>query len=363
MFACRRRAFTLIELLVVIAIIAVLIALLLPAVQAAREAARRAQCVNNLKQIGLAIHNYHSTVNAIPWGDGPWWIEWSANTLLLPYIEQGPIYNAINFSDTQPLGQASLVQNSPINSTATYRVISGFLCPSDQDRLTDPDGHNNYMANVGSAPNCDYGGNAWAPSWNGPSAGPFIYSSNGVDTGPPGFGGSAVNIASISDGTSNTVAFSERVKAIGSNFGPTTAPFDAGKPTASLATPTAVANNLESTPQPYYLVCKATPPTPIGQNQDAANAAAGGPDDNISGAMWCDGQPACSRYAHVMPPNTWSCRSGLQIAHVASSRHPGGVNVLFMDGSVKFLKETVAVNTWWAIGTRGGGEVISADQY
>ena len=97
MISRSRRGFTLIELLVVIAIIAVLIALLLPAVQSAREAARRAQCVNNLKQIGLAMHNYHSAVNSFPWGDGPWWIEWSAHTLLLPYIEQGPIYNAINF--------------------------------------------------------------------------------------------------------------------------------------------------------------------------------------------------------------------------------------------------------------------------
>src|SRR5262249_4260078 len=186
----RRRGFTLIELLVVIAIIAVLIALLLPAVQSAREAARRAQCVNNLKQIGLALHNYHSATNAFPWGDGPWWIEWSAHTLLLPYIEQAPIYNAINFVDVQLLNMTPMPNDNPANTTAEYRVISGFLCPSDQDRLTSPDGHNNYMANSGSAPNCDYGGNAWAPSWNGPSSGPFIYSSNGVDTGAPGVGGS-----------------------------------------------------------------------------------------------------------------------------------------------------------------------------
>src|SRR6516225_1414891 len=138
MEARARRGFTLIELLVVIAIIAVLIALLLPAVQSAREAARRAQCVNNMKQIGLAMHNYHSSVNSLPWGDGPWWIEWSAHTLLLPYIEQGLIYNAINFSDTQPLGQPPLNINNPVNTTACYVVISGFICPSDQDRLTDP---------------------------------------------------------------------------------------------------------------------------------------------------------------------------------------------------------------------------------
>jgi prepilin-type N-terminal cleavage/methylation domain-containing protein/prepilin-type processing-associated H-X9-DG protein len=361
-----RRGFTLIELLVVIAIIAVLIALLLPAVQSAREAARRAQCVNNLKQIGLALHNYHSAVNSLPWGDGPWWIEWSAHTMLLPYIEQGTIYNAINFVDTEAFW-TPMPNDNPVNTTAEYRVISGFLCPSDQDRLTSPDGHNNYMANSGSAPNCDYGGNSFVASWNGPSAGPFIYSSNGIDTGPPGFGGSSVNIAMITDGTSNTAAFSERVKAIGNNFGPTTAPFDTGRPTASLATPTPVANNVEGTPQPFYLACKATPPVPIGAGQDRANGAAGGPDDNLSGSTWVTGQPCNTRYIHVMPPNTWSCRSPLptnqQIAHVASSHHPGGVNVLFCDGSVKFIKDSVSVNTWWAIGTRAGGEVISSDQY
>jgi prepilin-type N-terminal cleavage/methylation domain-containing protein/prepilin-type processing-associated H-X9-DG protein len=363
-----RGGFTLIELLVVIAIIAVLIALLLPAVQSAREAARRAQCVNNLKQIGLAVHNYHQSVNSLPWGDGPWWIEWSAHTLLLPYLEQGPIYNALNFVDLgAPFFQTGMPDDNPACTTAEYRVIAGFLCPSDQDRLTSPDGHNNYMANSGSAPNSDYGGNAWAPSWNGPSAGPFIYSSNGVDTtyyftAPtnPIFGGSSVNIGGITDGTSNTAAFSERVKAIGSNFGPTTAPFDGSTPTASLSFIAAgVPTNQEQTPQAYYALCRATPPVPFNGNQDAAN----GNDDNISGSTWVTGQPVNTRYVHVMPPNTWSCRSGLQIAHVASSHHPGGVNVLFCDGSVKFLKSTVNINTWWALGTRAGNEVISSDQY
>jgi prepilin-type N-terminal cleavage/methylation domain-containing protein/prepilin-type processing-associated H-X9-DG protein len=357
-----RRGFTLIELLVVIAIIAVLIALLLPAVQSAREAARRAQCVNNLKQLGLAIHNYHSSINSLPWGDGPWWIEWSAHTLLLPYIEQGPIYNAINFVDTQPFGQTPMPNDNPANTTAEYRVISGFLCPSDQDRLTSPDGHNNYMANSGSAPNCDYGGNSWAPSWNQPTAGPFIYSSNGIDTGPPGFGGSSVNIAGITDGTSNTAAFSERVKAIGSNLGPTTAPFDTSIPTASLAVTATVPNNQEQTPQAYYQLCRLTPPVPDVGNQDLAVNN----DNNISGSTWVTGQPCNTRYLHVMPPNTWSCRTpaqGLQMAHTASSRHPGGVNVMFCDGSVKFLKSSVSVQTWWALGSRAGNEVISSDQY
>ena len=175
--------FTLIELLVVIAIIAVLIALLLPAVQAAREAARRAQCINNLKQIGLAIHNYASAnKDSLPWGDGPWWNEWSAHTLLLPYLEQGPLYNSINFGNALPFGGAPFNINNPINTTATYTKVSGFSCPSDGDRLTDPNGHNNYMANSGSAANSMYAGNAGVQGWNGPVAGPFIYSDNGTVT-------------------------------------------------------------------------------------------------------------------------------------------------------------------------------------
>src|SRR5208283_682146 len=132
----RRRGFTLIELLVVIAIIAVLISLLLPAVQSAREAARRAQCVNNMKQIGLAMHNYHSSTNTFPmeidvWGpvDGlaAMWGSWSPQSFLLPYMEQSPIYNSINFLLPN---QRDIADGWPANTTATNSVISSFLCPS-----------------------------------------------------------------------------------------------------------------------------------------------------------------------------------------------------------------------------------------
>ncbi len=164
MTARTRRGFTLIELLVVIAIIAVLIALLLPAVQAAREAARRSQCVNNLKQIGLAMHNYHQTNDVFPLGatlqpNAPGtvynWSCWSAQAQMLPYLEQGAIYNAINFSyacepysepTARDKGYASL--GGYINSTAYNMRVSSFLCPSDPN--AGPINDNSYHGSVGT---------------------------------------------------------------------------------------------------------------------------------------------------------------------------------------------------------------------
>jgi len=199
------RGFTLIELLVVIAIIGLLIALLLPAVQAAREAARRAQCINNLKQMGLALHNYVSANgDAIPWGIGPWSDDWSAQTMLLPYVEQGALFNSINFFHNMSWGPAYAA-----NTTATYATISGFLCPSDADKVTNAEGHNNYMGNAGSAPNNFYGGTGGSNGDNG-FAGLFMWW--GGNNGQPVI---TVRLRDITDGTSQTAAFSERVKGIG----------------------------------------------------------------------------------------------------------------------------------------------------
>ena len=143
----------------VIAIIAVLIALLLPAVQAAREAARRSQCVNNLKQIGLALHNYHDQKGSLPFGHGDYtvtWNDWSAHSQMLAQLELGNLFNAINF--TQTIAPANpTVGGCPQNTTVIYTSIRTFLCPSDFSRLTSPYGHCNYVASCGSIPNCFYG--------------------------------------------------------------------------------------------------------------------------------------------------------------------------------------------------------------
>jgi len=337
-----RRGFTLIELLVVIAIIAVLIALLLPAVQAAREAARRSQCVNNLKQLGLALHNYHSSINCLPWDHGPGgWNEWSSLTMLLPYMEQQPLFNSANFTS----GNAS-PQNGGINTTVAYTKIATFLCPSDVDRLTSSDGHNNYNMNVGS--------DAWSPDIYTPTA--------GIGTSYYAASPIVVSFASILDGTSNTAAYSEMLKGVGGDTGTgsnTNGTFDTLKPSSSMTPFTTV-----GTPLGDYNAC----------------IAAGGPTAaNMSGdwpigQYWHTTQRDTGHYHHVMPPNSWSCQasaapsgapsSNLNFgAFTAGSRHSGIANVLFCDGSVKGVKNTISPATWWALGTRAGNEVISSDQY
>ena len=345
--AADRRGFTLIELLVVIAIIAVLIALLLPAVQAAREAGRRSQCINNLKQFGIALHNYHDTQGSFPWGqeEDDQWQDWSTHVALLPYIEQAPLYSSINFVNPFPASdQGSANPNWAGNTTATYAKLNIFLCPSDVDRLTTPFGHVNYMSNRGSSPD--------SVNTLGPFNGPFIGADPGATLNTRVFA-----IRDITDGTSTTAAFSEKVKGIGAAN-----PVDLLSPPASVAAlgSTTVMNS----PAAYYQACLALnykqTATQTGFGYDSVVAGIGG--------TWHIGYPPQTGYTHVMPPNTWSCSNGSggagnQGAHTASSRHPGVVNITFCDGSVRSVKSTINVPVWWALGTKAGYETISSDSY
>jgi prepilin-type N-terminal cleavage/methylation domain-containing protein/prepilin-type processing-associated H-X9-DG protein len=332
------RAFTLIELLVVISIIAVLIALLLPAVQAARETARRAQCLNNLKQIGLAMHNYAESRGTLPIGQGPEpygdYFGWSSLAMMLPFLDQAPLYNAINFEI--PGGSAP---GTPANLTAQNINLSVFLCPSDTDRLTSPGGHNNYVGNTGAGPDT-----------NGQWPSGVICGSKMSQTGPY-FNSTVIRLQDIRDGLSQTVAFSECVKGIGL--------FNDGQAADNLSPPGSVLRlgNLPADAEQVYLMCSAA--DPHARNAPLARLYS-------LGSFWHIGTSNATRYNHVMPPNTWSCtkqNTDNDGAHTASSRHPGAVNTFFADGSVRSVKSTVDRRIWRALGTRAGGEIISATDY
>jgi prepilin-type N-terminal cleavage/methylation domain-containing protein/prepilin-type processing-associated H-X9-DG protein len=323
-----RRGFTLIELLVVIAIIAVLIALLLPAVQAAREAARRAQCVNNLKQVGIGLHNYHSSANCIPWGQGPLgWNDWGPHAFLLPGMEQMPLYNSINFTN----GMADPGRKE--NTTVFRTTLAFYLCPSDSVRLTNVESHTNYVGNAGSRPDCFF--------LKGTPDGMF----DSVPEARP------VTFAQVIDGLSNTATFGERIMGIGN--GTNNNIRDSGNPSSTILDLAKQTPN--DSAQAYYIACKAL-------NVRTA-AMAGG---FANGKYWHTGHLNTGRYNHIMTPNTQSCNySGDNGggALTTSSRHPGGVNSLFGDGAVRFVKNSVSNKVWWAVGTIAGGEVISSSDY
>jgi prepilin-type N-terminal cleavage/methylation domain-containing protein/prepilin-type processing-associated H-X9-DG protein len=349
-----RRGFTLIELLVVIAIIAVLIALLLPAVQAAREAARRGQCSNNLKQIGIAMHNYHTAVGTFPLGGSKapgyagnpklyGWGTFSANALMMGYLEQTQMYNACNFSWAVGMGFGWSV-----NSTISTSPLSAFICPSDGMCPTVPYGsqwsgnNNNYYASVGTDAR---------------------YFNNTDTTGVFTQAYKAYGVQNIEDGTSNTIAYGEGLIGEGGieqvrwRDGPVIKQSAAGGGPFT-----------DVSAQYANVVIDLNACQVALQNESSAYS-------NNKGFRWSQSDGGFSLFNTIVPPNSqqWqfaACTLGSTSTNTsdapyvgATSNHPGGCNFLFADGSVRFIKSTIAIGTYWALGTRSNHEVISADSY
>ena len=330
----RVRGFTLIELLVVIAIIAILIALLLPAVQQAREAARRTQCKNNLKQLGLALHNYHDVFSTFPpahtrtqsaspaTGALTTWRGFSAHAMMLPYIEQANLYSQLNFNTY--FDEAS-------NTTARRTVIPAFQCPSSTPYPGSADRGNNSYAGCMGADGGQYG---FTGSNIGMRQGMFPFDVN-------------VKMRDLIDGTSNTIAFAEHL--IGDNDNSSYRAGDVVRSIAwsgtNLTKPTAA--ELET----YGTACQA----------GTANHHSHG------GREWAIGMPAQTLFNTLAPPNWkyptcqpcagcgWMDSAG---AFPARSRHVGGVQITLGDGSSRFVSENIDLATWQNLGTVRGGEVL-----
>jgi prepilin-type N-terminal cleavage/methylation domain-containing protein/prepilin-type processing-associated H-X9-DG protein len=327
----RRRGFTLIELLVVISIIGVLISLLLPAVQAAREAARRMSCKDNLKQLGLAVQNYESTHAMLPPAGcfNPGLLapmpSYSVQARLLPFVEQAALHNALNYDI--PFA---------VQGTVSQMRVAMLLCPSelrDEPKVTPIITH--YPLNYGI---CVGAWLIWDPTIRKFGDGAFGINAN-------------TRLADVRDGLSNTIAFSE-VKA----YQP--ALHDGGLPTGVGVPPPTSPNELGRYPGTFDL--------------------------DRSHTEWVSGHILHSGMSSGFPPNTvipyadscqqydigsTSSRLGTsdtrQTYLVVTSRsyHPGGVNTLMLDGSVRFSKSTISQATWRALGTRAGNEAISSDSY
>lgn len=320
-----RRGFTLIELLVVIAIIAALIALLLPAVQSAREAARRSQCSNNLKQLGLALHNYHGAVGAFPasyqtyWGGGTHQGArdpitgdagpgWAWGTMLLPYFEQGPLHSALNID---------LPCWFPANTTGATTVLGTFLCPSVSDSTTTFQVIDTARAPIAKMARAHYLTNVGILNlWDQP------YQDLSSQASGPFYRNARVTIASVTDGLSMTVFLGEHSPILSDKTW-------VGVPTGAMVCP-----------RPGWAFS-----SPVCDYAAPLVSAHSGPSPNEHPPV-----------IHV--PNA-------PFGHVDQmyAEHPGGMNIMMGDGSVRFIKQSINAMTWVGLNTMARGEVISADAF
>jgi prepilin-type N-terminal cleavage/methylation domain-containing protein/prepilin-type processing-associated H-X9-DG protein len=305
-----RRAFTLIELLVVIAIIAILIGLLLPAVQKVREAAARAKCQNNLKQIGLALQSHHSAYDRFPPAVNA--AGYNVHTLILPYIEQENLYKQFDLT---------LSPNHANNATPKSTVVPIYLCPSDG------------AAMPAGTPGVNYRSNSGVSIVNS-------YPSTANTAMPPPDGGfwqtNQYRFGDITDGSSNTAAFSEHVRGDFSNAA------------VSKDGDTFQPGTYPATPDEAYAQCQAI---------DINNLSFQGKSN--AGDFWTNTDHTGTRYYHAFPPGSRSCMYPPQrISTTANSRHTNAVNVMLFDGSVRTVTNSINLAAWRALGTRNLGETI-----
>ncbi len=343
-----RPAFTLIELLVVIAIIAILIALLVPAVQKVREAAARTQCQNNLKQLGLAMHNYEGQMRRLPpafrgdvppayAGMPPYFFSWSALAYLNPFLEQTAIYNKMDLD--QPIYVPPTYNISAQNQYAVQQVVAIFLCPSDKMMPVSAGygvstlGPTNYAVCVGSG--TTNGGAPYGSPW----------SADGMFEAHLGH-----RLSDIIDGLSNSAMMSESSLGDGDENTPTP-PQD---------------------PQTYYAYLPfGTTVTPAACTPPGYPSGTVYNNSNRRGFLWATGEMRCGSHNHFLPPNSAmpDCITndltpgpGQFTAvgfRTARSHHTGGVNLLLGDGSVRFVNDSIGLATWKGLATRAGNENIS----